>query len=110
MCVAIKTVAVTQTTASHFYRTTILALRRQGNGSIEGGEGSGSLESVGCEDLKKLKKIVNSDLAFVKIKKIQKVNYNKKYVYDLEISNNGKSFQRTGSIIIIIPTKKREKK
>ncbi|KAL3954099.1 hypothetical protein ACCO45_012055 [Purpureocillium lilacinum] len=36
MCVAIKTVAVTQTTASHFYRTTILALRRQGNGSIEG--------------------------------------------------------------------------
>ena len=46
-----------------------------------------------CEDLKKLKKLVNSDLTFVKIRKIEKVPYNRKYVYDLEIAKKGKNFQ-----------------
>ncbi|MCK4901793.1 MAG: hypothetical protein KAS76_00435 [Thermoplasmatales archaeon] len=46
-----------------------------------------------CENLKKLKKILHSDLTFVKIKKIEKICYNKKYVYDLEIARKGKNFQ-----------------
>jgi len=45
------------------------------------------------EKLKKLRNVVESDLAFVKIKKIEKINYNAEYVYDLEVAKNNKDYQ-----------------
>ncbi len=44
-------------------------------------------------ELVKVKKLVYSDLSFIKIKRIKKIKYNKKYVYDLEVNEHGREYQ-----------------
>lgn len=45
------------------------------------------------KDMVLIKKLINSDLAFLKIKDIKKIHYNKRYVYDLEVASKNKNYQ-----------------
>ncbi|WXG44715.1 MAG: LAGLIDADG family homing endonuclease [Promethearchaeati archaeon SRVP18_Atabeyarchaeia-1] len=50
-------------------------------------------ERGGCQEVDKLKRIVDSDLSFAEIRRIRAVPYRGKYVYDLEVAQKGKDFQ-----------------
>jgi len=66
-------------------------------------------KNVNYKDKKIIKKIINGDLYFVKIKNIEKLNKKQNYVYDLEIDKNHNFFanqilvHNTDSCIVKLP-------